>query len=79
MLAELRPDVAFNALHGSWGEDGRMPAILETLQIPYTHSGVLRLGHRHGQGKVEEIFRRAGLPVAESRVVDIEPRRRSIP
>ena len=37
----MKPDVAFNALHGKWGEDGCCAAILETLQIPYTHSGVL--------------------------------------
>ena len=54
VLAELGPDVAFNALHGKWGEDGCMSAILETMQIPYTHSGVLRLGARHGQGEVED-------------------------
>src|SRR5207302_605951 len=40
-LAGIAPDVAFNALHGNWGEDGCMSAIPETMQIPYTHSGVL--------------------------------------
>lgn len=35
-----RPDVVFNALHGSFGEDGSLPAILESQNIPYTHSGV---------------------------------------
>ena len=41
VLAELKPDVALNALHGVWGEDGCVQGILETLQIPYTHSGVM--------------------------------------
>ncbi|MEM9232654.1 MAG: D-alanine--D-alanine ligase [Pseudomonadota bacterium] len=36
-----RPDVVFNALHGPFGEDGRIQALLEILDIPYTHSGVL--------------------------------------
>ena len=40
-LRALKPDVAFNALHGKWGEDGHIQGILETLKIPYTHSGVL--------------------------------------
>ena len=40
-LAAARPDVAFNALHGRWGEDGCAQGILEWLRIPYTHSGVL--------------------------------------
>ena len=41
VLMDMKPDVAFNALHGKWGEDGNASAMLETLQIPYTHSGVL--------------------------------------
>lgn len=41
VLSELRPDVAFNALHGPYGEDGFIQGILEYLNIPYTHSGVL--------------------------------------
>jgi len=40
-LSELKPDVAFNALHGPYGEDGTIQGILEYLEIPYTHSGVL--------------------------------------
>src|SRR5271165_5251716 len=40
-LARLRPDVAFNALHGRVGEDGTIQGVLEVLRIPYTHSGVL--------------------------------------
>ena len=42
-IAELnsyKPDVVFNALHGNWGEDGTIPALLDLLQIPYTHSGM---------------------------------------
>jgi D-alanine-D-alanine ligase len=38
---EIAPDVAFNALHGRWGEDGCVQGLLEWLRIPYTHSGVL--------------------------------------
>ena len=37
----FKPDVVFNALHGQYGEDGYIQAILETQKIPYTHSGVL--------------------------------------
>ena len=39
-LAKLKPDVVFNALHGSPGEDGSVQGLLELMQIPYTHSGV---------------------------------------
>ncbi|WP_205479093.1 D-alanine--D-alanine ligase [Sphingomonas arenae] len=40
VLDELRPDIVFNALHGSPGEDGTVQGMLELMQIPYTHSGV---------------------------------------
>jgi len=40
-LKKIKPDVIFNALHGKYGEDGYTQMILETLKIPYTHSGVL--------------------------------------
>jgi len=40
VLAALRPDVVFNALHGTPGEDGTVQGMLELMQIPYTHSGV---------------------------------------
>ncbi len=33
--------VIFNALHGKFGEDGRIQSILDLMKIPYTHSGVL--------------------------------------
>ena len=39
-LAKLKPDVVFNALHGSPGEDGSVQGLLELMEIPYTHSGV---------------------------------------
>ena len=37
----FKPNIVFNALHGQYGEDGYIQAILETQKIPYTHSGVL--------------------------------------
>ena len=40
-LKKLKPKLVFNALHGKYGEDGFIQSILESLKIPYTHSGVL--------------------------------------
>ena len=40
-LKRLKPKIVFNALHGKYGEDGFVQSILESLKIPYTHSGVL--------------------------------------
>ena len=39
-LNEVKPDVVFNALHGKYGEDGRVQGLLDILNIPYTHSGI---------------------------------------
>jgi D-alanine-D-alanine ligase len=39
-MAELKPDVVFNALHGTPGEDGTVQGMLDLMGIPYTHSGV---------------------------------------
>jgi len=39
-LAELKPDIVFNALHGTPGEDGTVQGMLDLMQIPYTHSGL---------------------------------------
>ena len=39
-LAKLKPDVVFNALHGTPGEDGTVQGLLDLMQIPYTHSGL---------------------------------------
>lgn len=72
VLADLGPDVAFNALHGKWGEDGCMAAILETMQIPYTHSGVRASAIAMDKAKSKILFAAAGIPVAESRIVDLE-------
>ena len=40
-LKKLKPKLVFNALHGKYGEDGFVQIILESLKIPYTHSGIL--------------------------------------
>lgn len=70
VLAKLRPDVAFNALHGPFGEDGCIQGVLEILGIPYTHSGVLGSALAMDKGKAKDVLRAAGVPVAESLVVD---------
>ena len=41
VLCHNKPDIAVLALHGKYGEDGCIQGVLETLQIPYTGSGVL--------------------------------------
>ena len=65
-LRALSPDVAFNALHGRWGEDGCVQGMLEWLRIPYTHSGVLASALAMDKTRTKEVYRAAGLPVVES-------------
>lgn len=63
VLAALRPDVVFNALHGDWGEDGCVQGVLETLAIPYTHSGVLASALAMDKDKSKAVLKAAGLKV----------------
>jgi D-alanine-D-alanine ligase len=65
-LADIRPDVCFNALHGRWGEDGCVQGLLEWLGIPYTHSGVLASALAMDKQKTKDVYRAAGLPIVES-------------
>lgn len=65
VLSALKPDVAFNALHGRYGEDGVVQGILEMLKIPYTHSGVLASALAMDKPMAKKIFASAGLRVAD--------------
>ena len=65
VLARLKPDVAFNALHGRFGEDGIVQGILEMLRIPYTHSGVLASSLAMQKDVAKVVMKAAGVPVAE--------------
>ncbi len=64
VLARLKPDVCFNALHGVGGEDGVIQGVLETLQIPYTHSGVMASALAMDKQRCKQILAHAGIPVA---------------
>jgi D-alanine-D-alanine ligase len=70
VLADLKPDVAFNALHGPFGEDGIIQGVLEMLGIPYTHSGVLASALAMRKDRAKDVLKAAGLPVAEGRTID---------
>lgn len=73
LLASLtpRPDVVLNALHGTGGEDGVIQGVLETLKIPYTHSGVR--ASAIGMDKVlsRHLFESIGLPTPQWKLVPI--------
>ena len=63
VLAKLKPDVCFNALHGAWGEDGCVQGVLETLGVPYTHCGVLASALAMDKAKSKAVLAAAGVVV----------------
>ncbi len=63
-LEEINPDIAFNALHGRFGEDGVIQGILEMLEIPYTHSGVLASALAMNKHQAKKSFKANSIPVA---------------
>ena len=62
-LRRLKPKAIFNALHGKFGEDGFVQSILESLKIPYTHSGVLASSLAMDKELSRIIFKKNGLKV----------------
>ena len=70
VLSELKPDIAFNALHGPFGEDGTIQGVLEYLEIPYTHSGVLASALAMDKAQAKIVAKAAGIPVAEQRLMN---------
>jgi len=69
-LNAIKPDIVLNALHGPFGEDGSIQGILEYLQIPYTHSGVLASALAMDKAQAKIIAQAAGVAVAPSLVIN---------
>ena len=68
---EPRPDVIFNALHGRYGEDGTIQALLNILEIPYTHSGLLASATAMDKARSKEVFRAVGIPCPDGQLVGV--------
>ena len=62
-LKKLKPTLVFNALHGKYGEDGFVQSILESLKIPYTHSGVFASSLAMDKELSRKIFKKNNLKV----------------
>lgn len=69
-LLTAKPDAAFNALHGRYGEDGCVQGLLEILKIPYTHSGVLASAVAMDKPMAKLVFAAAGLRCAKGMVAN---------
>lgn len=64
ILQDLAPDAALVMLHGRPGEDGTIQGVLETLGIPYSHSGVLASSLAMQKDLAKTVMATAGVPVA---------------
>lgn len=69
-LASLQPDVAFIVLHGPGGEDGRIQALLEAMEIPYTGSDVAASAIAMDKLKCKMIWRGLNLPTADYQLIN---------
>ena len=69
VLTKLKPDVVYNALHGTYGEDGCLPGLLNIMHIPYTGPGVLASAIAFNKKKSCEIFKATGIKIPESKVI----------
>ena len=64
-------DVVFNALHGKWGEDGNIQALLNFARVPYTHSGVMASSLAMDKPRSKLLFAAAGIPIVHDRPVTL--------
>jgi D-alanine-D-alanine ligase len=69
VLGKLKPDVVYNALHGTYGEDGCLPGLLNIMRIPYTGPGVLASAIALNKKKSCEIFKATGIKSPENIIV----------
>lgn len=70
-LIAAKPDAVFNALHGQWGEDGCIQGLLEYLEIPYSHSGVLASALAMDKQRAKLVFERAGIAAPYGEIVSL--------
>lgn len=74
-----KPDVVFNALHGRYGEDGCVQGLLNILNIPYTHSGLMASAMAMDKPTAKRLFEEVGIPVANHIVASEEEIRKGDP
>lgn len=65
-ISNQEPAIVFNAMHGAYGEDGRLAAILDCLEIPYTSSGVLASAVTMDKCAAKSVLLAAGIPTPAS-------------
>ena len=71
-LVEAKPDLVFNALHGSPGEDGTVQGMLDLMGIPYTHSGLATSVIAIDKVLTKQALVPHGIPMPGGRIVKSE-------
>ena len=69
-IETFNPDCIFNAMHGKFGEDGQIQAILNSLKIPYTHSGVLASSVAMDKKISKLIFEKIGIKCPKGIIIN---------
>ncbi len=69
-LLEAKPDVVFNALHGTPGEDGTVQGMLDLMGIPYTHSGLETSVIAIDKQLTKQVLSAAGIRMPAGGVID---------
>src|SRR5262245_59494436 len=59
-IEATKPAVVFNALHGRYGEDGRIQGMLDIMGLPYTHSGMMASAIAMDKPLAKRMFADAG-------------------
>ena len=71
-LAEARPDVVFNALHGTPGEDGTVQGMMDLMGLTYTHSGLATSVIAIDKELTKQALVPHGIPMPGGRIVETE-------
>jgi len=69
VLLEVQPDLVYNCLHGTFGEDGCLPGLLNILRIPYTHSGVFASSLAFNKSHSKAYFAANNIKISPSIIV----------
>ncbi|CAL7961431.1 D-alanine--D-alanine ligase [Alphaproteobacteria bacterium] len=71
-LKKYMPDLVFNCLHGTYGEDGAVQGLLEVMQVPYTHSGVRASAVAFSKDVTKYIATYGGIRTPKFIVIDVD-------
>lgn len=65
-------DLAYNVIHGTFGEDGQLQEELEKRGVPYTGAGIASSRLAFDKAASKKRFLKAGVPTPRSRVIDLK-------